>query len=90
VAIAGKCGVPASARSVAVNITAVTPASAGYITAFPAGRVAPLAAVLNLGAGLTRASQATLGLGDEGSLALRTIQPSGSVHVVIDVAGYFE
>jgi hypothetical protein len=32
----------------------------------------------------------TLGLGDGGKLTVRTIQLSGSVHVVIDVAGYFE
>ena len=90
VRIAGKCGVPASARAVAGNITAVTPSSTGHITAFPTGRVAPLASVLNHGAGATRASQATLRLGDGGKLTLRTIQLSGSVHVVIDVAGYFE
>jgi hypothetical protein len=90
VSLAGRCGVPASARAVAVNLTAVTASSAGHLSAFPAGRIAPVASALNFGRGSTRASQATLGLGDGGRLALRPIQPSGLVHLVIDVSGYFE
>jgi serine protease len=90
VPVAGRCGVPHTARAIAANLTAVAPDSAGYFTAFPTGRIPPGASLLNHGAGVTRANQATLGLGDLGKLSVRVFQPSGSVHVLIDVAGYFE
>jgi len=90
VPVAGRCGLPATARAIAANLTAVSPDSAGYFTAFPSGRMPPTASLLNHGPGATRASQAVLGLGDDGKLSLRAFQPTGGVHLIIDVAGYFE
>jgi hypothetical protein len=85
--MAGKCGV-ASARAVAVNITAVTPSSTGHICPFPTGVSRPGRGAQPQAGATARARH--LGLGDGGKLTLRTIQVSGSVHVVIDVAGWFE
>jgi hypothetical protein len=90
VPLAGRCGVPGSARSVAVNVTAITPTAAGHVTAYPAGRVAPRTSLLNYRPSVTRASQATLALGDGGRLTIRPVLATGSVHLVVDVAGYFE
>jgi hypothetical protein len=88
--VAGRCGVPVSARSVALNVTVTGATEAGHVTLFPAGRVPPPTSTINHPAGTTRASQAVVGVGDGGRVVVRAIQGSGSVHVILDVSGYFE
>jgi hypothetical protein len=88
--IAGQCGVPATAKSVAVNLTATQPGSAGHLTAFPAGGAAPNASSLNFSAGQTRANNAVLSLGAGGAVSVNSVLPNGSVHFILDVTGYFE
>jgi hypothetical protein len=81
--------VPATARAVSVNVTVTGPTSAGNLRLFPAGGPEPLASTLNYAAGLTRANNAIVGL-RAGELSLRVGQASGTVHVIVDVNGYFE
>jgi len=88
-AIAGQCGISASAKSVAFNITVTGSTSAGNLRAWPSGLSTPIATNNSYGTGQTRANNSVLGLGN-GQLAVRTDQISGSVHVLIDVSGYFE
>jgi hypothetical protein len=88
--VAGRCGVPPTARSVALNVTVTGGTTAGHLTLFPAGRVPPPTSTLNQPGGITRATQAVVELGDAGRVAIRAIQGSGSAHVILDVSGYFE
>jgi hypothetical protein len=88
--VGGRCGVPTTARSVALNLTVTGATDAGHVTLFPAGRVPPPTSTINHPVGITRATQAVVGLGDGGRIAVRAIQGSGSVHVILDVSGYFE
>ncbi len=88
--LTGQCGIPASARSVSVNLTVVAPPATGYLVAFPSGSPPPETSVLNFRPGRTRANNAVLTLGTGGAVTLRTAVPFGSVHVVMDVAGWFE
>ena len=88
--VAGRCGVPATARSVALNVTVTGATAAGHVTLFPAGRVPPPTSTINHPVGTTRASQAVVGVGDGGRVVVRAIQGSGSTHVILDVSGYFE
>jgi len=88
--VAGRCGVPLTARSVALNVTVTSATDAGHVTLFPAGRVPPPTSTINHPAVITRAAQSVVSLGDGGQVAIRAIQPSGSVHVILDVSGYFE
>jgi hypothetical protein len=85
--LAGLCGVPATAKSVSVNLTAVVPAGAGHIVAFPAGHPVPGTSTLNFRAGRTRANNAILTLGAGGAVTLRS---STATDVVLDVNGWFE
>jgi hypothetical protein len=88
--LAGKCAIPATARSVAANLTAVTPGESGYLTLFPAGRSAPLASSINFRPGIVRANNAVLALGDSGDIDVFCGMPAGSnVDFVLDVVGYF-
>jgi hypothetical protein len=88
--VGGRCGVPTTARSVALNLTVTGATDAGHVTLFPVGRVPPPTSTINHPVGITRATQAVVGLGDGGRVAVRAIQGSGSVHVILDVSGYFE
>jgi hypothetical protein len=88
--LAGQCGIPPTAKGVAVNLTIVQPSSGGYLTAFPAGDRLPLASALNFSAGQTRANNATLPLGTSGAISIQSGFPSGIAHFILDVTGYFE
>ena len=61
-------------------------------TRFPAATPVPSTTTLNFGVGQTRANNAVMRLGLAGELAARATisgQPAGTVHVVVDVTGYF-
>ena len=45
------CGIPAGAEAIVINVTAVDPTQAGYLTVFPYGEERPLASSLNYIAG---------------------------------------
>jgi hypothetical protein len=88
----GTCGVPQAARALAVNVTVVTPSSDGYLTLFPSSETAPLVSALNFRAGLTRSNNAVVALSAIAkSFRIRPgLPPGGTVHVTVDVTGYFE
>ncbi|MGH9368646.1 MAG: hypothetical protein ACRD3M_13335, partial [Thermoanaerobaculia bacterium] len=88
--LAGQCGIPAEARAVAVNVTAVGPTTGGDLKLQPGNTPLTVTSVLNYRAGRTRANNGVFALGAAGDLSVHCDQPSGSVHVVLDVSGYFE
>jgi uncharacterized protein (DUF1800 family) len=87
--LAGRCGISTGAKAVSANITVVSPTTFGHLTFFPAGGTQPLASTINYRVGDTRANNAILALGVNGGLTSLAGQGSGSVHVLIDVNGYF-
>jgi hypothetical protein len=88
--IAGTCGIPPTARAVALNITAVQPTTAGHFRVNPSGGGLPPASALNYSAGQTRAGNGVFMVGSDGAITVRCSQSSGTVHLVVDVSGYFE
>ncbi len=83
--IAGRDGIPASARAVRVNIVALDPTTTTYVTAYPCQRYPPLASTLNLEAGAhALANGATVALGG-GALCLFTL---AATDLVVDINGY--
>lgn len=90
VQLAGRCGISTGATAVSVNITVVTPTTFGHLTIFPAGGAQPLASNINFAPGQVRANNAILTLGAAGGLTVATgLQAGGTVHLLIDVNGYF-
>jgi hypothetical protein len=87
----GRCGIPASAAAISVNVTAVAPPAVGNLRFFPGDGTAPNASTVNFGAGQTRANNAIVMLASSGSgtFGVRNSATAG-VDVVIDVNGYFE
>jgi hypothetical protein len=88
--VAGLCGVPTTARAVAVNVTVVNATSVGNLRLYPAGGAVPLTSTINFIASLTRANNAVIPLGTGGEMAVTCSMPAGSTDFVLDVTGYFE
>jgi hypothetical protein len=90
VQVAGYCTVPTTAKAVSLNVTVVSPSEAGHLRLFASDTARPGTSSINYASGRTRASNAVVSLGGEGALVVYVNQPSGTVHVVLDVNGYFE
>ena len=89
-ALASQCGVPSTARALSLNVTVIAPTAAGDLRLFPGGSATPLVSTINYRAGQTRANNAIAGLGAAGDLTIQCDQATGTVHLVLDVNGYFQ
>jgi hypothetical protein len=88
-AVDGQGGVPASnVSAVVANVTAVTPAASGYLTAYAGGATRPTASTLNYAPGQTRANLVTVKVGAAGDLTVYN-GSTGAVDIVVDVSGYY-
>ena len=87
--MAGRCGIPAEADAVAINVTVTEPTAGGHLTIYQAGVPLPLASTINYRAGQTRANNAIVALGVNDSIAVFCGQPTGTTQFLIDVVGYF-
>ncbi len=89
--VAGLCGIPSTAKAVSINLTVTQPSSSGNIRLFPAGQTVPNISNINYVPGQTRANNAIVVLNPSGAMAAFVAQPAGTtVHLIIDVNGYFE
>jgi hypothetical protein len=90
VVIAGYCGIPLTATAVSLNVTVVSPTAGGHLRLYASGTPRPTTSSINHTEGQTRANNAVVSLGADGVLIVYVNQPSGTVHVAIDVNGYFQ
>jgi len=89
--VSGVCGIPSLARAVALNVTIVAPTGEGYVTLYPAlAPPGPLASTVNFQAGQTRANNAVEPLSFGVLQAEPAVANGGSVHLILDVSGYFD
>ncbi|MES2670271.1 MAG: hypothetical protein V4673_07630 [Pseudomonadota bacterium] len=78
-----------SFAATALNITVVTPSTAGYITAFPYLSSQPTAATLNYVAGDIRNGLAIVRLDQSAAINEFSVYSFAQTHLVADVVGYF-
>jgi len=88
--LAGRCGIPATARALSVNVAVTGANAAGHLRFHPGGTPLPVASAINYSAGQTRSNNAIVPLSVLGELAVYAGQGSGTLHVILDVNGYFE
>lgn len=91
--ITGTCGIPGSAKAVAVNITALNATANGNLTFYPGGMAKPSASTINFSAGAIRANNAILLLAPDGAGTIQVspfVVGGGTVSTILDVTGYFE
>lgn len=87
---ATNCGVnPLAATAVAINLTAVTPATAGYATAYPFGSAQPLAASINYTAGAIVNNALIVQTPNPIASFDFTVYTFAQSHYVADIVGYF-
>ena len=88
--ITGLCGVPVTSTAVAVNLTVVSPTAPGFIRLAPGNGLTETSSI-NFSPGQTRANNAVVMLATDGTgKLLATNGSAGTVHVVLDVTGYFQ
>jgi len=87
--IAGSCNIPATATAVSANVTVTQPSGAGNVRVYPADIPMPNVSTINYSAGQTRANSAIIPLNAFGEMTV-VAKPSGTVHFILDVNGYFE
>ena len=90
---AGHCGIPATAKAVALNVTVVNATGGGDLTLYPANLSVPVATTVSFQAGQTRANSSIARLSTDGEGRIGTfavLGGSGLVDVILDVVGYFE
>jgi hypothetical protein len=81
-------GVPATADSVLMNVTATGATVNSFLTVYPSGGATPTASNLNFGAGQTIANLVSVKLAANGHISFANHE--GSVDVVADVVGYYD
>ena len=85
VQLSGRAGIPRGATTVTFNLTAVDPASAGYVTVFPCGEPRPTASNLNFVGERTVGNSVVAKLPPSGAVCVYTY---GTTDLVLDVTGY--
>jgi hypothetical protein len=84
----GACTIPADATGVALNVTAVAPTAASYLTAFPSDAERPTVSNLNFLPGSPPTpNKVDVRLSADGQVSFFNL--AGEVHLVADVAGYY-
>ena len=95
--VRGLCTIPSTAKAVVFNFTVVQPAQNGNLAAYPFGGSIPLTSVLNYNAGEFAVGNGAIvpldgtpGGSDVSVYANVAPGSTATVHLVIDVTGYFE
>lgn len=85
--IAGTGGVPVGAKSVALNLTAISPSGGGHLRVYPHGAALPNASVINYIPGITKAAFVVVDLPADGRIDV--FSGDATVHLAIDVFAFF-
>jgi hypothetical protein len=88
-ALAGICGIPASARAVSLNFTVTGPGQTapGFLTAWPTGGAVPIPSILNWDHVPAQVANAAV-VPTSASTSI-TVNVSAPTHVIVDVNGYY-
>jgi hypothetical protein len=81
--------VPVTAKSLALNITVTGQTTTGFLNAYPADQAAPATSVINFKPGYTRANNALQAVDSTGAIKVDN-GSTGTVHLIVDVVGYFQ
>jgi hypothetical protein len=89
-AATGRCGIPSDAKAVSINVTAVGATATGDLAVVGGHITSTLSSVLSVPVGRARANNALVQLSIDGDGAIAIINvTAGSLHVIVDVNGYF-
>jgi len=85
----GNCTIPAGATALSLNVVAIGPSAASYLTVYPGSGARPTASSLNWIAGQAPTPNAvTAALDADGRVSFYNL--AGNVDLAVDVVGYYE
>jgi len=91
--VTGLCGIPSAARAVTLTVTVVQPTGQGRLTLFPTDEATPATSTINFsGNDFATATGVVMPISDiSGAVSVFTFLAAGggTVHLVLDVTGYF-
>lgn len=87
VLVVGRGGIPGGVSAVVLNVTAVTPSTNTFLTAYPSGTTRPSTSSLNVAARTNRANLVTVPVGSDGRV--RIYNSTGTTHILADVVGAY-
>jgi hypothetical protein len=89
VPVLGRAGVPGSGvAGVALNVTAVDPAGAGWLRVWPCGSPEPETSSVNyMSAGVVEPNAVVVPVDDSGEVCVSTLT---ATEVIVDVSGWFD
>jgi uncharacterized repeat protein (TIGR01451 family) len=88
--ISPRCGIPPTAIAISVTLAVTAPTVIGNLRIFPAGEPVPVIATINYAAGQTRTNNGIVRLSPDSQIDVFSAQESGSIHLILDVNGYFQ
>jgi hypothetical protein len=88
--VAGLCGIPSTAKAVAINLTVVLPTDVGDLRLYPASVSAPMASTVNFKGGVVRANNGVVAMGSSGQITVQCDMLSGATDFLVDVFGYYQ
>lgn len=83
--VADLAGIPADATAALLNVTAVAPSSAAYVTVWPCNSPRPNASNLNVAAGSDAANTVLTAMANDGTVC---VYASSDLDIVIDAVGW--
>ncbi|HEX6737813.1 MAG TPA: hypothetical protein VF310_06070, partial [Vicinamibacteria bacterium] len=86
----GFCGIPATAKALAVNVTVTGATAAGHLRLWEEGSLMPSTSAINFKATRARANNAQVTLSSTGSFSTFLGTPTGTAHFILDVVGYWQ
>ncbi len=90
VVASGNCQIPSGTHALAAVVTVREASGAGWLAAYPGGTEPPSSGTISYGAASVRASGTLIPLNAGSFAMLAAVAGGGSVHVSIDVMGYYE
>jgi hypothetical protein len=89
--VRGVCGVPMTAKAVSLNLAITGMTAGGYVTLWPSGLTQPTVSSINFsGTEPALANGAIVGLSTNAQDLSAYDGCNSSIHIIIDVTGYFQ
>jgi hypothetical protein len=88
--IAGRCAIPRTAKAIAVSIAVTDATQPGRLHLRADGTAVPVAISISYGAAQTRSNNGLVALSPDGGIAVFATQAAGTVHLILEVTGYFQ
>ena len=88
--IRGNCGVPTSAKAVAINVTVVNASAFSWLTVWPSGTAMPFVSTLNYDQNSGAVANGAIVGVSTNTQDLSVANANGICNVIIDVTGYYQ